>query len=126
MTERAVPCNGCRVCCIRDLIVLHPECGDDVRAYDTMPVRNPITGLPAHALKWKPNGECIYLRSSGCSIYERRPAICRSYDCRRAFLSMSKEERRAGLRAGLLDRQKLEAGRRRLRSLEQFPTEGAK
>jgi Putative zinc- or iron-chelating domain len=25
---------------------------------------------------------CTYLAESGCTVYERRPAICRSYDCR--------------------------------------------
>lgn len=33
-------------------------------------------------LAHKANGECIYLKPTGCSIYERRPHMCRGMDCR--------------------------------------------
>ena len=33
-------------------------------------------------LATRDNGDCVYLCSGGCSIYETRPNICRSYDCR--------------------------------------------
>jgi Fe-S-cluster containining protein len=33
-------------------------------------------------LKSKPDGSCVYLGDQGCSIYERRPQMCRAFDCR--------------------------------------------
>ena len=43
--ERAnVPCGSCHRCCMGELIVLHPECGDDVFAYETVETTNPLTG----------------------------------------------------------------------------------
>lgn len=30
----------------------------------------------------KPNHDCIYLTDAGCSIYDRRPIVCREWDCR--------------------------------------------
>lgn len=33
-------------------------------------------------LPQKPNGDCQFLdRKTGCTIYEKRPAICKAYDC---------------------------------------------
>lgn len=33
-------------------------------------------------LATRANGDCVYLCAGGCSIYDTRPNICRSYDCR--------------------------------------------
>ena len=30
----------------------------------------------------KPDGRCVHLESSGCNVYDKRPATCRLYDCR--------------------------------------------
>ncbi len=30
----------------------------------------------------KENDDCVYLGPNGCTIYERRPIVCRSFDCR--------------------------------------------
>ena len=72
---RIVACGTCRLGCVQDAIVLHPECGDDPGQYET------VEWLGCLILKHKPNGECVYLAPGGCSIYERRPAICREFDC---------------------------------------------
>lgn len=37
----------------------------------------------------KANGDCVYLMNGGCSIYERRPEQCRTFDCRNLFRGMS-------------------------------------
>ncbi|AKT43712.1 YkgJ family cysteine cluster protein [Chondromyces crocatus] len=29
-----------------------------------------------------PDGRCVHNEAGGCSIYEHRPGVCRSYDCR--------------------------------------------
>ena len=33
------------------------------------------------------NGACVHLGEWGCTVYEQRPAVCRSFDCR-AFAAM--------------------------------------
>lgn len=82
--DREVPCAGCIACCRGgELIVLHPEDGDDRRRYLTRRARNPLTGQMVDVLRQTAAGDCVYLGESGCKIYDRRPAICRSFDCRR-------------------------------------------
>lgn len=78
-----VPCNGCTACCRGELILLHPENGDDVSLYETMDVKNPLTGIASKALTHKPNGDCFYLAANGCTIHDTAPVICRKFDCRR-------------------------------------------
>lgn len=74
---RNVPCGTCTACCQGDAIFMHPECGDDPSQYETEMYEGRVI------LKHKPNGDCIYLdRAKGCTIHERRPAICRELDCR--------------------------------------------
>lgn len=113
-----VPCNGCTACCEHDLLILHPECGDDPAQYETMAVVNPITGQPALALKHKPEGGCIYLeRGKGCTIHDRAPAICREFDCRRFVARFSKPERKEMLASGAISRSVMQAGFDRLHTL---------
>lgn len=117
----AVPCNGCIACCKHDLIVIHPEEGDDASTYETMQVINPITGAPALALKRQANGWCIYLTEGGCSIHGRAPAICREFDCRLAFLKLGgRTQRRQLLKAGMISKDVLDAGRKRMDTLTGF------
>lgn len=74
---RAVPCNGCTLCCRGDAIRLLP--GDDVNAYRTEPHSHyPGALMLAH----KANGDCIYLGATGCTIQEDKPTMCREMDCR--------------------------------------------
>lgn len=116
--ERAsVPCGDCHRCCQHDAIVLHPECGDVISTYETEQIAHPLTGKPAHQLKHKPNGECIYLGSTGCTIWHRAPAICREFDCRRMFLKFSRIERKRLVKTGLFSKEVFDAGRARLASL---------
>lgn len=58
---------------------MHPENGDNVLDYDTQIVEGRL------ALKWKDNGDCIYLGEKGCTIWPRRPAVCKEFDCREIF-----------------------------------------
>lgn len=124
MSERAnVPCNGCTICCQNDLLFLHPECGDDPSQYETMEALNPVTGKMALALKHNPEGSCIYLGNDGCTIHDRAPAICREFDCRRFYLNLveqtSRIERRKMVKVGLISKDLLKEGRKRLPSLEE-------
>ena len=84
--NNVVPCGSCHHCCTHEWIVLKPEEGDVVELYETVDVVNPSNGLPAKALAHQPNGDCIYLSASGCTIHGRHPAVCRAFDCRRFYL----------------------------------------
>lgn len=118
IASASVPCNGCIACCKNDLIVLHPEHGDKAEDYETMPATNPLTGEPAVALARQANGWCIYLSEAGCTIHGRAPVICREFDCRRSFLKLGdRNQRRRLIKAGLIDKEVLEAGRTRLGTL---------
>jgi hypothetical protein len=72
-----VPCNGCTLCCQGDAIRLTEEDNPDEYLTEPHPY---IPG--ALMLAHKPNGDCIYLVESGCSIHDRAPSLCRSADCR--------------------------------------------
>jgi Fe-S-cluster containining protein len=114
VTERTVvPCNGCTACCRNEQLILHPEEGDDVASYLTRPTIHPIYGTPAVALQQKPNGDCIYLGPSGCSIWERAPGICRAFDCR-GFLKMfaGRPAQRRAIKSGLVSKAVLDAAKR--------------
>ncbi len=77
MSLGEVPCNGCTLCCHGDAIRLLGV--DDPAQYQT----EPHDWMPGHLmLAHKPNGDCIYLGESGCTIHERKPQMCREMDCR--------------------------------------------
>lgn len=117
-----VPCDGCTACCANDLLILHPEMGDDPADYQTQECINPVTGRPAIALAHKPEGGCVYLDSDGCMIHERAPAICREFDCRDFYRTLlettTRAERRRLVKRGAFGSDVLRAGRNRLHTLE--------
>ncbi len=119
MQTNNVPCNGCTLCCKNDTIVLHPQYGDDPSQYQTVPTVNQLTGEQVLMLDHKPNGDCIYLENNQCSIYEKRPVICKTFDCRRMYLGFTKAERLKMLKMGWIDKEKIEAGKKRLNTLPQ-------
>lgn len=112
-----VPCDGCKVCCVRETIILHPECGYVVASYDAAPIKNPITGATDMAIRHKPNGECVYLGDTGCTIWSRAPIICKEFDCRQLFARFTNRERKDLLKAGVLEKETLAAGKLRLHTL---------
>lgn len=115
-----VPCNGCTACCRFGLIFLRPDRGDVVEDYQTRLVVNPATDREELALARKPEGGCVYLDETGCSIHGHAPAVCAEFDCRRFYLSLNREQRRRYATGGEVHRAVLEAGRQRLRTLEEF------
>ncbi len=119
--RQSVPCNGCRLCCINDVIVLHPEHGDRPELYLTVPITHPLNGKPALMLQHKANGECVYLGESGCKIHDHAPAICREYDCRAQYRSMPRAERRHLVAIGMMDKGKFDAGKKRAHTLDKAP-----
>lgn len=76
-TKIDVPCNGCTLCCQRDLVRLEPS----ETAEEYLTVSHPFIAC-ALMLAHKLNGECIYLESGGCRIHDHAPSLCRSADCR--------------------------------------------
>ena len=114
----AVPCNGCTLCCRGDVITLHPERGDDPASYDTQKLTIPGSGIEVDILKKGPDGNCIYLGEGGCTIYERRPAICRTFDCRDWFRRTTRTQRRILVKRGLADQAILDRGRELLPTLK--------
>ena len=82
---------------------LRPEKGDDPGAYQTAvcftPGREPYVILDRH-----PNGDCVYLNESGCTIHDRAPFECRRYDCRAMFKNSDREGRRDAVRQGRVPR----------------------
>lgn len=109
--ERKVPCNGCIACC-RENVELKPEHGDDVSKYQIADYINDL-GNMAVRLARKENGDCVYLEGHNCTIHAERPLVCRTYDCRVAFLSFTR-----ATRAQHADDPKFDAGELRLPSLE--------
>lgn len=72
-----VPCGSCTICCQTAFIVLDPENGDDPSEYEV---------TEDFVLRTKSDGSCIYLGDNGCKIYERRPFLCKFYDCRKHYM----------------------------------------
>ena len=83
-----VPCNGCTACCRHQIVLLSDKDEPNIAAYDYRRVGG------HRALNNKPNGDCAHLGPDGCTIYEKRPFVCRTYDCRKHFKSLTASERR--------------------------------
>ena len=117
-----MPCNGCTECCRSNQgLFLHPERGDEVESYRHQVVRDQETGNPIFLLATcsspQANSQCVYLGPSGCTIYDRRPFLCRNFDCREHYLILPKQDRDNLVRLGLSSRAVFNAGRARLKSL---------
>ena len=88
-SEVIVPCDGCTACCRgRALRPLYPKRKDIVKDYETQRVNGIL------ALAWNEDGDCIYVGPEGCTIHDRRPALCRGYDCRVEYQSLTRQQRR--------------------------------
>ncbi len=72
-----VPCGDCRLCCTNELV----QVGWDENGFELRP--------GTRFLAMKDNKECVYLRPEGCSVYERRPKVCREFDCRYLAVKVS-------------------------------------
>jgi len=86
MTQIAVPCNGCTACCRNNLVLLMPSEGDIPETYERQRIESGVEAL-AH----RPNGECWYLGPNGCTIHDRKPVMCKAFDCRRFIQTVARE-----------------------------------
>jgi len=108
-----VPCGNCHACCERDLIFLHPECGDIIDDYEHEPAPKPFEGrfILRHSL----NGDCYYLGLNGCVIHGKAPAICREFDCREFARSLGYTQARKMKKRGIISAKILNIGKRLLK-----------
>jgi hypothetical protein len=74
-------------------------------------------GNPVFVLAATPEGACVYLGPAGCTIYDRRPLLCRTFDCRTHYLILPRQDRDNLVRLGLSSRAVFNAGRARVRTL---------
>jgi Fe-S-cluster containining protein len=79
-----VPCGSCNACC-RTFHQLHVR-PDEKRARRRLPKEylSVARGLPPGylLLGYTDEGACPVLIGGRCTIYEDRPLVCRTYDCR--------------------------------------------
>jgi Fe-S-cluster containining protein len=94
-----VPCGKCKLCCQNhSAVLILPSHGDDPASYSTMT----LPGVDGLFLTFKKNGDCSYLGPDGCTIHDRAPFICRTYDCRNQHKMYTKEQRDLLIKKGLL------------------------
>lgn len=118
MAQTEVPCNGCTECCkTHQLLVLQPQQGDDVQSYRFQILEDRNSTKPVFVLASDEKGRCVYLGDSGCTIYARRPFLCRSFDCRKHYLILPRQDRDNLVRHGLSSRAVFNAGRKRIQTL---------
>jgi len=115
-----VECAGCTACCQGNQVVcLNEDYGDDPNLYPEehlMVTR--YAGEVVLALRLQPNGDCFYLRKGKCMIYDKRPAVCRGFDCRRATASFTEEEREQAIKHRVFSKEVFEAGDQRRHTMK--------
>jgi hypothetical protein len=117
--QTEVPCGTCTECCKSGQgLFLHPEQGDDVSSYEHQVATDP-EGKPVFLLATTNGGACVYLGPSGCTIYQRRPLLCRGFDCRKHYLILPRQDRDNLVRLGLSARSVFNAGRARVNTLSE-------
>ena len=119
LAEAIVPCGACHACC-HSPVEVRPDHGDDPSLY-RLAVSVDRTAPNQHAmvtLDRKPDGSCYALRNGRCTIWDKRPRVCRNFDCRKMFVLHSKAERRELVAKGYFKRAVLDAGKAQVGTLE--------
>lgn len=113
-----VNCNGCTLCCRRELVILVP--GDDTSRYPEamiIDVPSPYGQPQTRVIPHRPDGACVYLGMHGCTIYEKRPTMCRVFSCVgfvRQWAQKSASQIRKAMKRGEIDREVWAAGMSRI------------
>lgn len=111
-----VDCGTCTACC-HQVVFLMPS--DDASLYEVEKIDapNPISGAPVTLMLPFFDGHCGYLIDGKCSIYEKRPEVCRAFDCagwvRLTMSRTTRTERRREM-GKTIDPEMWKAGRERL------------
>jgi uncharacterized protein len=113
-----VPCNGCKQCCQgNQAIAIYPALGENPTKNRTQEIINPLDCNPLTILAWKENGDCIYLGECGCESQDNRPLVCKSYDCRMQFLSLTRAIRDEMVNDGIASTATFAEGKKRVHTL---------
>ena len=92
----SVPCDGCTLCCKGQKVFLFDD--EDATGLGAVPDIVPdFPGRPgrrALRLPLTAAGDCAHLTDHGCAIYERRPRVCRGFDCRAHYFLPANERRK--------------------------------
>ena len=83
-----VPCGACTACCHYPTVIVDEKRGRK-RLARLRTERSPDGEL---VLQRRSDGACVHLGTQGCTVYEQRPAVCRTFDCR-IFAAMRLVER---------------------------------
>jgi Fe-S-cluster containining protein len=83
-----VPCAACTACCRQQIVVLGEADAANFAHYDFRQVGD------LRVLNHQADGACVHLGDRGCTIYEKRPQTCRTYDCRKQLKILAGNERR--------------------------------
>jgi Fe-S-cluster containining protein len=116
--DSVVPCGSCHACC-HSPVEIQPHRGDDPALYE-LAVNMDVSAPNRHTmitLNRKPDGSCYALKNGRCSIWDKRPVICRAFDCRKLFAMHTKEERRTLVELKYFKQAIFDAGRKRLSTL---------
>lgn len=87
-----------------------PEKGDDPSSYQTA-ICISIGKDPYLILDRHENGDCVYLTPDGCSIHDRAPWTCRTFDCRAVFRNSDRPGRKLAVKRGDMPKEIFERGR---------------
>ena len=79
-----VPCGDCRGCCRAGRFVHLTPSDHSAHAAIAKPFLHAASGMPKGyaVMGYRADGACPMLDDGNCSIYPRRPATCRGFDCR--------------------------------------------
>jgi Fe-S-cluster containining protein len=125
--ERKVDCNGCTVCCRREVVLLIPGYDDPVDFPEAIEIAapHPLVNAPTtRMLPHRPDGACVYLGMHGCTIYAKRPVMCRAFSCvgyvERALekRAMTPSRLRRAIKSGEIDADVWAEGMKRINSSE--------
>lgn len=67
-----VPRKTCTACCYIKVVEIDPAV-DDLTHLDTVPATDGEGGL---MLRKRPDGACVHLGPSGCTVYNHRSTVC--------------------------------------------------
>lgn len=120
--DAVVPCGTCNACC-HSPVEVSPDFGDNPDDYElAISVdTSAANGLQMITLDRREDGSCYALKAGRCSIWSKRPKICRAFDCRKIFWMFDKAGRRELLAKGYFRKAVLDAGRNRADTLPEGP-----
>ena len=105
-----VPCGTCTLCCRVHFVFLHEDEYDQYEWGWCLRNGDPTKPI-GRVLNRKPDGSCVYLGDSGCTIHDSAPKVCREFDCRVLFMRSDRNGRRLAIKNGEVRRDIFEKGR---------------